>query len=632
MTCLMVPNLRRGFTLIELSIVLIIVSLVTGMAISSGIAVVSTARLNATQQKMSAIDDALMTYRIANDRLPCPGNLAISSTSTDYGIEAGADSTSTTGVGTGVCAVSGMLPFATYTFTNTNTTYMNAVYGNTVVSGFNAGGTNPSTGTVNGNNVTVTGYEGSLPAITLGLPADFMVDGWGNQFRYAVDATMTKYRAFSGMPIGCVYGAVHINDANNNARSSGAVYALISQGANGHGAYTKNGVVAYTGSTNTNEGYNCHCNATALTWTPNTATSFTTNSTINYVQMAPYIDTALATDNFDDLVSYKERWQMQTAWDTPGSCQYAYIADAGNNVVRKFDMQGNYIGAIGSTAGSGNGQFSSPFGITQDSNGNFWVSDSTNSRVQKFDSSWNWLGSLGTTSSSSCSSCLCTSSSGCTMTSGSTYNGQFSTPGGVAVDKNNNLWVADWGSPRVQEFDTNGNYLNVISSGTLFPLNTYGVMIDRAGDIWVGTASGNSPWYMCTSASASSCTAVGSGNFTTTRLGAVDAFGNVWLTNQTSVPNPIQEYNYNPASATPTVPTRLNSYGGSGSGKGNFTYAFGMAFDLMGNLWITDKTTNKFQIMPPGGTFAANPYGCNSSGIYTCSAFSNPRAIVISSR
>jgi prepilin-type N-terminal cleavage/methylation domain-containing protein len=41
----------RGFTLLELSIVLVIVAIVTGLSLEMGISVIATSRLTATQQK-----------------------------------------------------------------------------------------------------------------------------------------------------------------------------------------------------------------------------------------------------------------------------------------------------------------------------------------------------------------------------------------------------------------------------------------------------------------------------------------------------------------------------------------------------------------------------------------------------
>jgi prepilin-type N-terminal cleavage/methylation domain-containing protein len=108
----------RGFTLVEMSVVLIIVAAVTAMALSSGVAVLSTARFSATTQKMAVIDQALMAYRNVNNRLPCPGSFSILAGATNYGVEAGGGMSCGTGsgVGSGVCT--GNLPYAVGTCTS----------------------------------------------------------------------------------------------------------------------------------------------------------------------------------------------------------------------------------------------------------------------------------------------------------------------------------------------------------------------------------------------------------------------------------------------------------------------------------------------------------------------------------
>ena len=52
----------------------------------------------------------------------------------------------------------------------------------------------------------------------------------------------------------------------------------------------------------------------------------------------------------------------------------------------KFFSTGTYITKFGS-AGSGDGQFNAPYGITFDKNNDIYVADSRNHRVQKFASS-----------------------------------------------------------------------------------------------------------------------------------------------------------------------------------------------------------------------------------------------------
>jgi YVTN family beta-propeller protein len=148
-----------------------------------------------------------------------------------------------------------------------------------------------------------------------------MYDGWGRKFRYAVDASITATDAFPGVPLGCVAGAVNVCDAAGlssgvcvNARSSGAIYALISHGPNGHGAYTSNGSIINANSANANELVNAHQSSAgvAAAYTP------------YYVQQQPAYDAATNLGNtthyFDDIVTYKERWQMQTPWDPLGPC------------------------------------------------------------------------------------------------------------------------------------------------------------------------------------------------------------------------------------------------------------------------------------------------------------------------
>src|ERR1035438_9307553 len=87
----------RGFTLLELAIVLVIIAIVTGMSIQTGISVVATARQTATVNKMKAIDGALMAYRTANDRLPCPADLTIKQGSANFGVEGATPGTCTGG-------------------------------------------------------------------------------------------------------------------------------------------------------------------------------------------------------------------------------------------------------------------------------------------------------------------------------------------------------------------------------------------------------------------------------------------------------------------------------------------------------------------------------------------------------
>ena len=71
-----------------------------------------------------------------------------------------------------------------------------------------------------------------------------------------------------------------------------------------------------------------------------------------------------------------------------------YITDSSDNLIQKFDSNGNHITKWGSF-GSGNGQFYGPDGVAVDSAGNVYVADTANHRIQKFDSNGNFITKWG---------------------------------------------------------------------------------------------------------------------------------------------------------------------------------------------------------------------------------------------
>lgn len=241
---------HSGFTLMELAVVVVIVGLVLAMGMSAGVGALETARISQTEKKMQAIENALTAMRTnkSSERLPCPADASVTPGSSSYGVEA---------ANPGSCT--GGSPAANYT-----------------------------SGSV---------VEGAVPVHTLNLPDDFMYDGWGRKFVYAVDANATDYQSFQSMGIdsNC---SITVNDASGNARTTGAMYVLASLGPNGHGGYTKAGARNNAGVTNTDEQTNCHCNASGAS----------TGYSATYVQEDPVLTGAVG--QFDDIVRYKMRWQM----------------------------------------------------------------------------------------------------------------------------------------------------------------------------------------------------------------------------------------------------------------------------------------------------------------------------------
>lgn len=241
-----------GFTILELSIVLIIVSLITALGVSSGISALEGAKRSQTESKLKIIEAALMTFRLNNNRLPCPANLTLTKGDTGYGEEA---------VTPGMC------------------------------SGTNFG----SPGEV---------VEGGVPSKALNIPTDFMYDGWGRKIEYAVDSNATGIDAFDAISIPESCG-ITVNDGTGNPRSTGAVYTLVSYGSDGHGGYLKTGSRMNTGATNADVLTNCHCgsDANSSVYEP------------VFVQKDIFEDPDDSRQSFTNIVRFKERWQMITQSD-----------------------------------------------------------------------------------------------------------------------------------------------------------------------------------------------------------------------------------------------------------------------------------------------------------------------------
>lgn len=244
---------RQGFTLVELSIVLIVIALVAGMGISAGLDSLESTKRVATEKKLDAIETALTIYREKYGRLPCPGSSTLATTNANYGVAA----------------------------TNLGNCY---------------GGT-PSADTKTGTAFESEAPQGAVPVRTLELPDEFMYDAWGRKFRYMVTPEMTNYFAFlnSSPYDSCTTTVVDHSGADLPLK---AMYSLISYGKNGSGGYLATGSAhAFTGTPSTYESPNIRAYNTANSIRIRNGLSGTGNS------------------YYDDIVRFKMRYQMMDEVD-----------------------------------------------------------------------------------------------------------------------------------------------------------------------------------------------------------------------------------------------------------------------------------------------------------------------------
>ena len=244
----------KGFTLLELGAVLVIVGIVAAMGIPAGLSALENARRVATERKMAEIEKALFKFRDLHDRLPCPALSNIASGSTGYGEEASRP---------GRC-VDGTLSLEL------------------------------SKGDLAG--------AGTIPYTVLGRPEEYMYDGWGRRFQYEVVTTLTWPGSFSVSRNGnmCTAdGAITIKTENgSDTYYSGPAYVLYSFGANGVGGYRRDGTQV-TGTAGTHEA------------TANRAL----NDDPYYVYKSGVRGSPGNSDYYDDILRFKTRAQLMNESD-----------------------------------------------------------------------------------------------------------------------------------------------------------------------------------------------------------------------------------------------------------------------------------------------------------------------------
>lgn len=109
-TLLPLASPERGFTLVELAMVLVIFSLLVGGMLMGLGAQRQIAEANESQKQLTEIRDALIGFAVTNGRLPCPADPTATTGSAGAGIERAATAGGCTG---GAAAVAGVLPWAT---------------------------------------------------------------------------------------------------------------------------------------------------------------------------------------------------------------------------------------------------------------------------------------------------------------------------------------------------------------------------------------------------------------------------------------------------------------------------------------------------------------------------------------
>lgn len=338
--------------------------------------------------------------------------------------------------------------------------------------------------------------------------------------------------------------------------------------------------------------------------------------------------------------------------DTAGNL---FICDYGNNIIRKVGA-GNIVtrvaGIVGTGSFAGDGgmdtsaRFNGPAGIAMDRAGNYYVGDYNNNRIRKI----NPTGIVNTFAGSGIMSSM-----GFMGDGGPAMNAKLNNPSAVALDTNQNIYVADMGNFVVRKIATTGVITTIAGNGTVGNSGNGGmattaqltspvsVATDRKGNIYICDIGGdrirrvdNSGIITTYAGTNVSGFSGDGGNATAARLSnpniiATDKTGNLYISDRSNYR--IRKVDTNGVIST-IAGTGTSGYFGDGSPATNawISGANGMAVDDSGNIYFTDlQRVRKISTSGIISTFAGlGTYGnSGDGGPATAAQFINPAGVAI---
>ncbi len=310
---------KQGFSLVQVSIIIAVAGIILSSVIPGGESNSDIEKNRITREKMEKIELATQGFMAAKLRRPCPADGTLANTNINFGKEdtnygscssanfftqstpvtkTGATTTASSAVATTLNNTTGLAIGMLVTGTNiaANTHILSVDSATQITFDKYAAG-------ASGTLTFTTVAAGVVPTKTLGLPDDYMLDGYGRRIGYMVDIRATDKTTCRNMQAKKTSGAIQIMDSWANIGSyntDNVMWALISYGKNGHGAFPTQGSSLAnrfdSGATNKDERTNAFIDVTT--------TDFTTAYTPYLVRHEPNLTSG--NNYFDDTIWTQE--------------------------------------------------------------------------------------------------------------------------------------------------------------------------------------------------------------------------------------------------------------------------------------------------------------------------------------
>jgi len=377
-------------------------------------------------------------------------------------------------------------------------------------------------------------------------------------------------------------------------------------------------------------------------WLLPAATAQTTYENYTFVTLAGPAESAASYDGTNSAARFGYPYQI--AEDSAGNF---YVADNGDDTIRKISPTGTVttLAGLSRTPGTNDGtgalaRFNQPDGIAVDKNGTVYVADTGNHAIRKITPAG-----------------MVTTLAGLPGTSGSLNAtgtaARFNTPGGVAVDSNTNVYVADSGNSMIRKITPAGVVSTLAGLADIAGTNNgtgtgarfnapFGVAVDKGGNVYVADTYNDtirkitSAGVVTTLAGSPGLAGTNNGTGSAARFNTPDALGvgpntNLYVGDT---------YNHTIRMITPAgvVTTLAGSPGVSGNidgtgGTARFFYPIGVAVDpATTNLCVADYGNCIIRQVSPSGvvtTLAGYASGLGTNdGAASTARFNYPAGIV----